>query len=71
MCETFISEQNKHLFELQGYQMFSQNRSAMLKGGVAPYVNKKYASVEISDLRFSLQGTWSHNMVVICKYYKV
>ncbi len=56
LCETFISESNKQSCKLDDYELFSEHRKNLTKGGVAIYVHKKLKYIERNDLNIFEEG---------------
>ena len=65
LCETFLTESNKDLYQMPGYKMFSLNRTSKSKGGVVVYVHEKYSTVERSDLCVDFEGEFESLLVEI------
>ena len=56
ICETFISDYNKHLCELDDYVLFERHRNSKRGGGVAIYVHNSFVVEERSDLNIFIEG---------------
>ncbi len=56
LCETFISENNKNSCKLEDYELFSEHRKQLTKGGVAIYIHKKLKYIERKDLNIFEEG---------------
>jgi hypothetical protein len=56
LCETFLNDSNTQLYNLQGYNLISQNRSRLARGGVAIYVKSEYNYKLRNDLSVNVEG---------------
>ncbi len=56
LCETFISDSNKQSCKLENYDLISEHRKTLTKGGVAVYVHEKLKYIERKDLNIFEEG---------------
>ena len=56
LCETFLSDNNKDSCKLEDYELFSEHRKKLTKGGVAIYIHKKLKYNERKDLNIFEEG---------------
>ena len=56
LCETFLTENNKNLFNIPGYDLIEEHRIEKAKGGVAIYVNQCLQYNNRDDLKLFKEG---------------
>jgi hypothetical protein len=56
ICETFLHDENNHLFEIPGYNFIQRNRKHMRRGGVAMYVNESIQFKLREDIAIFVEG---------------
>ena len=80
LCETFLHDGNKHLFDLPGYNFVFRNRTNKSRGGVAIYIRKniEYKLREYLDIfvegefeSIFLETVINNNKTVIDEIYRV
>ena len=80
MCETFLHDGNKHLFDLPGYNFVFRNRTNKSRGGVAIYIRKNIEYKLREDLDIFVEGEFesifletviNNNKTVIGEIYRV
>ena len=80
LCETFLHDGNKHLFNIPGYNLVFKNRSNMARGGVAIYVKESIQYKLREDLMTFIEGEYesifietniSNNKTIIGEIYRV
>jgi exonuclease III len=56
LCETFLKDDNAHLFQISGYKLVYKNRRIKSKGGVAIYVKDSIQFKINDDLSTFIEG---------------
>ena len=56
LCETFLMENNAHLYNIPGYSFIHKCRNTLSKGGVAMYILNEFNFREIPDLVTNIEG---------------
>jgi len=56
LCETFLTDNNMHLFNIPGYNLVTQNRANLSRGGVALYINANYNYKIRPDISINVEG---------------
>ena len=58
LCETFLNENNKNLYELEGFNFANKNRLNKTGGGVGIYINKEIPYKILDDLSSFHEGIY-------------
>ena len=56
LCETFVNDDNAHLFKLPNYNFIYKNRKIKAKGGVAIYIRDNIQYNLREDLSIFIEG---------------
>lgn len=56
LCETFLNESNQALYNIEGYNLITRNRTTNSKGGVAIYVRCNISFKRRNDLEINIDG---------------
>ena len=56
LCETFITDENKEKYQINGYELIDEHRQNITRGGVAIYVSRKLHYEERKDLNYFDEG---------------
>ena len=81
ISETWLSDEQADMVEIEGYNMFFTNRTHSKAGGTALYINKSYKSRSVSNMSFALDNIMecitveieikkSKNLLISCVYRK-
>jgi hypothetical protein len=83
LCETFMTEKNKNMCKLKGYNLKEfENRKKLKQGGVAIYVKRNMKSISRKDLNIFKEGEFescfielitknNHKNIIIGEIYRV
>ena len=80
LCETFLYEFNKNLYNISGYNLFTNNRSAGKRGGVAIYIRDNISAKIRPDLEVNvenefesifIEATFAGEKTIIGEIYRV
>ena len=56
LCETFLNENNAHMFPIPGYSFIHNSRKTRIRGGVAMYILDEFTFRERPDLAINHEG---------------
>ena len=56
LCETFLNENNAHMFPIPGYSFIHNSRKTRIRGGVAMYILDEFTFKERPDLAINHEG---------------
>ena len=64
LCETFLTDNISHMYNIPGYNLICNNRQ-YLRGGVAIYINPKLNFTRCNDLKIFLAGQFESIFIEI------
>jgi len=56
LCETFLNNNNQHLYKIEDYTLENRNRCTNNRGGVAIYIRNDITYKRRTDLEFNIDG---------------
>lgn len=58
LCETFLNQNNAHLYNIEGYTFISRHRQTIKRGGVGIYVKNDIKFIRRTDLEINREGVF-------------
>ena len=56
LCETFLNNNNQHLYQIEGYKLETRNRGTNSKGGVAIFIRNDIPYKRRNDIEINVDG---------------